>query len=452
MLKREQPTAVAHHVAVMLDDEATRALPHFQEAAVRVIKAQLEQLEEVSLSLHDCLAKIRMVGRASGAHDDHHGHGHGAKAPLIALDPFRLRTTTAFVVAVWVGFLLWVYVYDLPRGSLFPCFVVITASIVAYRPEMNPLIYASGWLIGGLAAFPCYVLIMHHLSGHFELAIMVIIGVFLTQYFLFPHVHPVARIFTSIGFVIVIDAENHQHYDFVHYMQTMLWMFGALFVTIVCRFAFVPRRPDVMFMRTLDQFFRHADFLLSSHDAEGRPDRSLGRRLMEVFYRHSILVEADRLALFSGQVSPVTGQPTYKMLRGTSPEQIQELVRAVYALGHRIEALVHAREAWRSNAVDRHVMAEKREWHRVMQEWFRSRPGTLQQAVGPEGDLPARLAQLETRIDEAFKRIGEGELSEDDYENFFQRLGNYRGLSEAAANYAQVASGIDWVRWRETRF
>jgi hypothetical protein len=259
------------------------------------------------------------------------------------------------------------------------------------------------------------------------------------------------RIFVTIGFCILIDAENHQSYSLQTYLQTLLWMACAISVALVVRFAFFPWRPDTMFLRVLDQFFRHADFLLSAHDAEGKPDRSLARRVRSIFYRHSLLEEAERLALFAGQVSPKTGQTTYKMLRGATPEQVQELVRSVYALGHRVEALVEARGAWRSNAVDKHVMDEKREWHRVMHEWFRRRPGEAQ-ATGPAGDLQARLAKLETRIDEAFARIGEGELSTEDYENFYRRLGNYRGLSEVAVGFARVAETFDWQRWRETRF
>jgi hypothetical protein len=295
------------------------------------------------------------------------------------------------------------------------------------------------------------MLIMQHLSGHLQFSIMVFIGVFVTQNFLYPRNHPMARIFATIGFVIVIDAENHQHYDLQHYIQTVLWMGASLLVTLYVRFAFIPWRPDTLFMRTLDQFFRHADFLLSEYDAEGKRDRSLSRRLRSIFYRHSLLDEAQRMALFAGQVSTRTGQTTYKMLRGSTPEQVQELVRSVYALGHRIEALVEARETWRSNVLDKHVMEEKQEWHRVMHEWFRRRSGEAQ-ATGPAGDLPARLAEMETRIDEAFARIGEDELSTEDYENFYRRLGHYRGLSEAAVDFARVAETFDWQRWRETRF
>ncbi len=449
MLGKEAPSEIPRHMSVELDEEATRALPHFQEAAVRVIKADLERLEEVSLALYDGVAKIRMFERAAGAHDHHHGHGHGGHG--FSFDPFRLRATLAFVAAVWVAYFIWIYVYDIPRGSLFTCFVVITGSIAAYRPEMNHLVYGAGWLIGGLAAGPFYVLLMHQVTDFLSLSIMVVSGVFILQYALYPFFHPVARIFVTIGFTIVLDAEAHQHYSMQHYMQTLLWMACAIAVSLALRFAFIPRRPDVRFIMVLDQFFRHADFLLSAQDAEGKPDRSLKRRLLSYFYGYSLLADAERLALFGGQLDPHTAQTTYRSIRGATPEQVQELVRYVYALAHRIEALVEAREAWQSNTVDQHVMDEKREWHQVMQDWFR-RPLGTEMAEGPNGDLPARLAKLETRIEEAFDRIDEGELSAEDYENFYRRLGNYRGLSEAAAGYARVASQFDWPRWQETRF
>jgi uncharacterized membrane protein YccC len=448
MLAQKPPTEIPQHLAVALDDAETRALPHFQEAAVRVIKSQLEKLEAVSLELYDCIAKIRKFERPAGAHDDH--HGHGAKGKGFALDPFQTRAALAFVVSVWISFLIWVYVYDIPRGSLFPCFVVITASISAYRPEMPQLVYGAAWLVGGLVAFPCYVLIMHHLSTHLQFSIMLVIAIFVMQYALYPHVHPIARIFTSIGFVIVIDAENQQQYSFATYLQTMIWMAAAIGVTLFVRLAFFPWRPDKMFIMLLNQFFSHADFLLSAYDAEGRPDRSLARRLRSIF-GFSLLGLAEKMALFAGQTDYKTGQTTYRMLRGATPEQMQELVQSVYALGHRIEALAAARKDWQSNIVDSHLMDEKREWHRVLQEWFQRRPGP-EQLTGLSADVPARLTELEKRIEEAFGQIGEGELSPEAYENFYRRLGSYRALTEAVGDYARAAAALDWPRWQEMRF
>ncbi len=53
MLAKKAPTEIPHHLTVSLDETAPRALPHFQGAAVRVIKGQLDKLEELSLSLFD---------------------------------------------------------------------------------------------------------------------------------------------------------------------------------------------------------------------------------------------------------------------------------------------------------------------------------------------------------------------------------------------------------------
>jgi hypothetical protein len=66
--------------------------------------------------------------------------------------------------------------------------------------------------------------------------------------------------------------------------------------------------------------------------------------------------------------------------------------------------------------------------------------------------LTARLGHLEGRIEETLDKAGEGELSDRDEENFYRLLGAYRGLSEAAIEYAGTAEGIEWNQWRESRF
>jgi hypothetical protein len=127
------------------------------------------------------------------------------------------------------------------------------------------------------------------------------------------------------------------------------------------------------------------------------------------------------------------------------------LVRCVYALGHRIEALVEARKAPLAERLEAELIDEKREWHQIILEWFRRQSGAAH-ASGLAADYEARLANLEKRIDEAFARIGEEELKPEEYEGFYGLLGAYRGLSEAVRDYARVASSFDWPRWEETRF
>jgi hypothetical protein len=66
--------------------------------------------------------------------------------------------------------------------------------------------------------------------------------------------------------------------------------------------------------------------------------------------------------------------------------------------------------------------------------------------------LTARLAKFQTRLDEAFRLAGEGELRDEDYENAYRLLGGFRGLSEAMIDYARLADGMNWAQWREERF
>ena len=89
-----------------------------------------------------------MYDRAEDGHHAGHGHGHGHGGHWISLDMFRLTASFAFVFAVWIAFLMWVYIWDMPRGSLFPCMVVIIASIAMYRPEANHVHYGIAWVLG----------------------------------------------------------------------------------------------------------------------------------------------------------------------------------------------------------------------------------------------------------------------------------------------------------------
>jgi hypothetical protein len=66
--------------------------------------------------------------------------------------------------------------------------------------------------------------------------------------------------------------------------------------------------------------------------------------------------------------------------------------------------------------------------------------------------LAARLEHLEGRVEETLNKAAEGELADQDRERLYRLLGAYRGLAEAGLEYARTAGGIEWGRWRESRF
>ncbi len=102
------------------------------------------------------------------------------------------------------------------------------------------------------------------------------------------------------------------------------------------------------------------------------------------------------------------------------------------------------------------LLDDLRAWHQVIEERLQRRADDPTQFIEPIADvrdrLAERLARLEARIDETFAQSGKDALSTEDYKNLYRLLGSYRGLSEAAIGYAQLAEGIDWARWHEARF
>jgi hypothetical protein len=441
MLAKEAPTHTPEPVTLSVDEAEIRKLTHIQAGALAVTKSQLEKLEGITRSFFDCVADIRMFERPADEHADHgsHGHGHG-----LVIDVDRLSGAAALVVAWIAGYFVWVYVYDVPMKTLYVAMTGIFAVIMTYRSEYAALDWYWSWGLGTLIAGICYVLIMQHLSGYRELGALIFIATFVLYYAIYPNPHAANKMFAVISFFIVLSADNQQSYSLQHYLIYVLWLFLSVTTAIVCRAIVIPPHPHKAFMRMLDRFFRHADFLISAQAPDGTPKQGIAARWKAALYHKDLLELPSKLSFCAGQIN-------YKKFPGMTPEQVQELVMGVFALGYRVQALVEAREAPLADVVEEQLMDEKRDWHQVIEEWFR-RPDVPAAAPELAADLSERLGRLETRIDEAFARAGEGLLRTEDYENFYRLLGCYRGLSEAVINYARLAGAFDWQPWREMRF
>ena len=59
---------------------------------------------------------------------------------------------------------------------------------------------------------------------------------------------------------------------------------------------------------------------------------------------------------------------------------------------------------------------------------------------------------MEKRIDRTLGLAEQGELSEEDYKNFYQLIGRYQGLSESIIEHAKLAGNFDWAELKEERF
>ena len=441
MLAGEAPTHPPQAIALTVDRDAMRALTHFQRAAAVVTRAQLEEVERLSRSLFGCVADIQGYSPQAGARAAEPVRRGGP-----AVDPDRVAAAVRVIVTLWLAFFLWVYV-DPPGHSTFPMMACIFALIIALAPVASPALLFLAWGAGMAFAGVLYIFVMPHLSGFTELAIMIFGAFFAIQYLLSKQ--GLARIFTMASFLIVIGIDNHQTYSFAHYANDVVWQMLSLAVALATAYIPASPRPENVFLRLLRRFFRQAEFLLAGLAPDRPRQTGVARRLQSLWYRNALPEVPRKLSACAKQID-------YRVLPDNSPDQVQALVAGLSALAYRIEDLVEAGSNPQADRVRERLRDDLQSWHQVIAARLQLRADDPTRFVEPSFEvrkrLGERLARLEVSIQETLAGLGKDALGAEDYRYLYRLLGSYRGLSEAAIGYAQLAEGIDWGRWHETRF
>jgi uncharacterized membrane protein YccC len=443
MLADEAPSKTAQAITLAVDKVEMRSLTRFEEAAVIVTRSQLETLERLSRSLFDCVAGIKGYTQQAAAPAAETTRRRG-----IALDPDRFRAVVRVLVTLWIAFFLWVYI-DPPGHSAYVMMASIFALIIAMVPQTSASVLFLTW--GGGIAFAgvLYIFIMPHLSGFTELAVLIFAAFFMMHYLLGKPQQLVARMFTMASFLVLISIDNQQSYSFSQYANNVVWIMLSLALAVAT--AYIPNspRPEKVFLRLLRRFFRHAEFLVSGLAPDEQRPKGIKRRWRSVLYQNDLLKLPGKLTAYGKQID-------YRAFPDNTPEQVQALVASLYAVANRIKDLAEAHDYPQPELVKKRLLDDLRAWHQVIDARLQRRAEDPTQVIEPIADvrerLAARLGGLETGIAEIFAQSGKGELSTADYRNLYRLLGSYRGLSEAAIGYAQLADGIKWAQWQEARF
>ena len=221
----------------------------------------------------------------------------------------------------------------------------------------------------------------------------------------------------------------------------------SIFVGVCTAYIPVSQQPEKVVLRQLGRFFRSCEYLMTTMrwDITMTPTRL--DRWRRAFHDREVETLPRKLAVWGKAVDT-------KALGGTSADQVLELTSNTQALAYRMQELMDAREAKQSALLVQEMLTDVRAWRLKVQDAFQgwSRDAEVAPAEVLRQRLTARLGDLERRIEETLNTIGEGRLSDQEREYFYRLLGAYRGLSEAALDYATTVDGIDWSRWRESRF
>jgi len=135
----------------------------------------------------------------------------------------------------------------------------------------------------------------------------------------------------------------------------------------------------------------------------------------------------------------------YRTFPQNKPEAVQALNTNIEVIALKISMLAEARGSFQVEQPGRQLQEDFRSWRSALEALFQ---GWAENPIAePADDLQERLTTFETRIAQTFAADGEGQVSDEAYENFYRLLGSYRGLSEAAIGYARSAHGFNWAYW-----
>ncbi|MEE8326092.1 MAG: FUSC family protein, partial [candidate division NC10 bacterium] len=429
MLAGQKPDRTPHAITLAIDKAELSGLSHFQKAALALTKAQLDQLEALSRSLFECVRDVK-------------GYAPQAWTPPrektlptgLAFDADRFEVAFRVVAVLWLAFFVWVYV-DPPGHSGIVTLAVPLGLAFALMPQLRVSTTFLPAVLSCAFAGVVYMFVMPHLSGYAQLGLMIFAVTFAINYLLAQPKLALARIFCLVFFLVITSIDNQQTYSFSQFASTTAMIILSLSVLVVTAYIPTSPRPEKAFMRLLSRYFRHAEFLMAGLALDWEHKKGLVGRWKTALYRNDLLELPQKLAVWGRHID-------YRTFPDNTPEQVQALVTNLQALAYRIMELVEAREYPQADFLVRELSDDLRAWRILVESRFQlwtENPAVTIKTGGEVRDrLTARLAKFQTRLDETFRLVGEGELRDEDYENAYRLLGGFRGLSEAMIGYARL--------------
>jgi uncharacterized membrane protein YccC len=441
MFEGETPERTPQVVDLALNKEAERALTHFQKAALTVTRNRLQHLEELTRSLFETIADIKGFAASSPQ-----ALVASTPQPGFVPDPDRIASSTRAMAGLWLAYLLWIYV-EVPAGSAIVTAAAPIGMSLANMPQARVSMLFKPVATAIAFASALYIFVMPQLSSFAGLGPMIFLATFAICYLFATPRQALGRAFGLAMFVTIAGISNQQSYNFLSVADT-----SAMFVLLLAVLALaanIPHlaRPEKAFLRLLARFFRSCENLMTTMRWNITMTPTRLDRWRQAFHAREVATLPQKLAAWGKALDT-------KDLPGTSADQVLALTTNLQALAYRMQELMDARTNPQAELLVREMLTDVRAWRLKVQEAFRGL--SMDPAAAPADALrerlTARLALLERRIEETLNKAGEGELSDRDGENFYRLLGAYRGLSEAAIEYAGTAEKIDWSRWQESRF
>ena len=443
MLEGNAPTHRPRDIELQLDKDALKSLSHFQQSALLAIHTNLQELAPATRALFNGIAELKNFG-----HED-------SLAPIVeprtpraefAFDIERLASIVQITAILWLSFLAFIYVYDLPGGI----FLIVVSGVIGMSLAADPNKKVSSMFMpftnSVLFCTVLYAFVMPQLTSFIGLGIMIFLVTFIICYRYSSPQQAMGRTAGLAVFVTMIAVENHQTYNILIVYNTAMVFIGMFIVFLITAYIPFSPRPEQAFMRLQSRFFRSCEYLISRYSATQSRPLSFWERRRKAFHLREIKTLPNKILARGGAIRTA-------LLPGSSREQIDAISNHFQVTGMRIQALLESHSNPPSQFFIDELLADTRAWRLTMQEAFQSlsKHSIIENGTGFRNKTGKITGHLEARIETMLNNTDYDQISEMDRDNFYRLLGAYRGISDALLEHSGNARLIDWEEWHDSR-
>lgn len=436
------PTAEPERLELRLDKAAARELGAFQLAELAAAGARWREFEALTRAILEDLVAIK------GEPETADSRPSAAPRPAtFVLDRDRLVSAARAMMILWGAYLTWIYVPDLPGGVAVVSMAAPIGMCLVSMPQLRVSQIFWPALNSTLWAGMIYILILPKLTTFLELGLLLFVTTFTICYFYAAPQKALGRAFGIAMFLVVAQISNDQVFSFMVVANTALMLPVVFSILLVA--AYIPYSPDAdkQFLRLLERYFRSSEYLLASVGTNSAANQSRIQAWEGAWHRHEIATLPRKLGTWVRLIDP-------KLLATEQPGVLAELVQTLEGLTYRMQEMLNESGGEYPQSFLDSLQAEVRAWREAMCrtcERLVVDPGAVDPGRFGSG-LDAAADHMETQVQAMLEGPDRAGLSDEQGAAFFRLLAAYRGVAEAVRNYARVAAGIDWGRWREERF
>jgi len=444
MLKGSAPAHRPRDIELQLDKDALKSLSHFQQSAILATHTSLQELEPATQALLNGVSEIK-----SFSHEPGIAPIMKARAPWpdFAFDIERLASIVQITAVLWLSFLAFIYVYDLPGGI----FLIVVSGVIGMPLAADPNKQVSSMFMpftnSVLFCTVLYAFVMPQLTSFIGLGTMIFLVTFIICYRYSSPQQEMGRTVGLAVFVTMIAIENHQTYNILIVYNAVMVFIGMFIIFLITAYIPFSPRPERAFMRLQSRFFHSCEYLISGLSATRDRPLSFWERRRRAFHLREIKTLPNKILARGGAIKT-------ELLPGSSKEQIDAISSHFQVTGMRIQAFLESQSNPPAQFLIDELHVDSQAWRNTMQDACQSlsKNPIIEHSAEFHNKLDKITGHLEARIESVLNKTDYDQLSETDRDNFYRLLGAYRGLSDALFEYCGNARLINWADWHDSRF